>query len=34
MMGMNVNMAAIGSETAANGRAYAAAATGNQSVFH
>src|ERR1035437_3712094 len=34
MMGMNVNMAAVGSQTAADRRAYAAAAAGNQSIFH
>ena len=33
-MGMNVDMAAIGSKTAADGGANAAAAAGNQGIFH
>ena len=33
-IGMNINMAAIGSKTVANGRANAAAAAGNQGIFH
>src|SRR5665647_1315175 len=33
-MGMNVNMTAIGSKTAADGRANAAAAAGHQGILH